>query len=95
MLHLYVDYNHITQTSSPDDGLALILSMFSIFELAFEKNGRVLRFLYAIMFGEKRYLSNSTRNLVTEKSINIYAEKNASSMSTPSTSCESLETEDR
>ena len=89
MLHVYVDYNHITQTSSPDDGLTLILSMFSIFELAFEKNGRVLRFLYAIMFGEKRYLSNTTRNLVTEKSINIYAEKNASLTSMPSTTGES------
>lgn len=49
--------------------------MFSIFELGFEKNGRTLRFLYAILYGDKRYLSNTTRNLVREKSINIYAEQ--------------------
>ena len=49
--------------------------MFSIFELGFEKNGRTLRFLYAILYGDKRYLSNLTRNLVREKSINIYAEQ--------------------
>jgi hypothetical protein len=41
---------------------------------SFRKNGRVLRFLYAILFGEKRYLSNTARKLVQEKPINMYAE---------------------
>lgn len=73
---VFVDFEKITSTKSPDDSLALLLSMFSIFELAFEKNGRVLRFLYAIIYGDKRYLSNATRQLVREKSIDIYAEQN-------------------
>ena len=63
--------------------------MFSIFELSFEKNGRALRFLYAILFGEKRYLSNIARNLVREKSINIYEEKNLASASRSVISSES------
>ena len=74
LFHIYVDFNKILSTNSPDDAVALTLAMFSIFELAFEKNGRVLRFLYAILFGDKRYLSNATRNLMREKSINMYAE---------------------
>lgn len=83
-----MDYNRITTTHSPDDALALALSMFSIFELSFEKNGRVLRFLYAILFGEKRYLSNITRNLVREKSINIYEEMNYASATKSTVSSE-------
>jgi hypothetical protein len=75
VLHIYVDHVQIVETTSPDDALALLLSMFSIFELAFEKNGRVLRFLYAIMFGDKRYLSNTTRALINEKSIGLNLEK--------------------
>lgn len=75
VFHIYVDFHRIAATNSPDDAVALTLAMFSIFELGFEKNGRTLRFLYAILYGDKRYLSNSTRNLVREKSINIYAEQ--------------------
>jgi hypothetical protein len=75
VLNIYVDYIRIVETTSPDDALALLLSMFCIFELAFEKNGRVLRFLYAVMFGDKRYLSNTTRTLINEKSITINSEK--------------------
>lgn len=75
LFHIYVDYVQIVETTSPDDALALLLSMFCIFELAFEKNGRVLRFLYAVLFGDKRYLSNTTRTLINEKSIIINTEK--------------------
>lgn len=75
--HVYVDYHRITETNSPDNVLALVLSMFSIFELSFAKNARVFRFLYAIIFGAKRYLSNVMRKIMQEKSIDIYQPKDA------------------
>ena len=55
--------------------------MFSVFELSFKKNSRVLHFLYAIQFVDKRCLPNSTHNLVQEKSINIHAEQNLAELS--------------
>lgn len=73
--HVYVDYHLVTETTSPGHVLALILSMFSIFELSFAKNTRVLRFLYAIIFGAQRYLSNVMRKIIQEKAIDVYHPK--------------------
>jgi len=64
----------ITTTTSPDDALALI-AMYSIFELCCDKNSRSMRFLYGVMFSDKRFLSNSIRSLLADKQINIYAER--------------------
>jgi len=87
--HVYVDYHLVTETTSPGHVLALILSMFSIFELSFAKNARVLRFLYAIIFGAQRYLSNVMRKIIQEKAIDVYHPKDVimsygSSSSNPS-----------
>ncbi|CAF1519519.1 unnamed protein product [Rotaria sp. Silwood1] len=73
---IYTDFLSIVSTTSPDDGLALILAMYVVFELNFPKNGRAIRFLYAIMFGDTRYLSNKMRTLIKEKNIEIYTEQN-------------------
>ena len=45
VLYICMDNHQIKPTSSPAEGLTLVFSMFSIFDLAFEKNGRVFRFL--------------------------------------------------
>jgi hypothetical protein len=65
----------IVSTTSPDDALALLLAMYTIFELNFDKKSRAVRFLYSIVFSDKRYLSNSTRILINEKNIDIDAEQ--------------------
>jgi hypothetical protein len=70
-----VDFVPIVTTTSPDDALALLLAMYTIFELNFDKNSRAVRFLYAIIFSDKRFLSNSTRILIKEKNIDIDAEQ--------------------
>ncbi|CAF1542079.1 unnamed protein product, partial [Adineta steineri] len=63
VMHIFVDFNPIVSSTSPDDGLALILAMYAAFELNFNKNSRTIRLLYAIVFGDKRFISNSIRNL--------------------------------
>ena len=50
--------------------------MYVVFELNFPKNGRAMRFLYSIVFGDTRYLSNKMRSLIKEKDIEIYTEQN-------------------
>ncbi|CAF1443894.1 unnamed protein product, partial [Rotaria sordida] len=73
---VFTDFLSIISTTSPDDGLALVLAMYVVFELNFLKNGRAILFLYAIMFGDTRYLSNKMRSLIKEKNIEIYTEQN-------------------
>ncbi|CAF4239618.1 unnamed protein product, partial [Adineta steineri] len=76
VMHIFVDFNPIVSSTSPDDGLALLLAMYAVFELNFNKNNRTIRLLYAIVFGDKRFISNSIRNLVKEKNIDISFEQN-------------------
>ncbi|CAF4221244.1 unnamed protein product [Rotaria sordida] len=73
---VFTDFLSIVSTTSPNDGLALVLAMYVVFELNFPKNGRAIRFLYAIMFGDTKYLSNKMRSLIKEKNIEIYTEQN-------------------
>ncbi|CAF1356753.1 unnamed protein product [Rotaria sordida] len=75
-INVYVDFLPIVSTTSPDDGLALLFAMYSIFELNFSKHSRAIRLLYAVFFGDKRWLSNTIRDVIQEKKINIYMEKN-------------------
>lgn len=75
MIHVYVDFCRITSTSSPDDALALLISMYTIFELAFDKKSRVVRLIYSILHGDKQYLSNSIRMYIKEKNIDIRCQK--------------------
>lgn len=75
-INIYTDFVSIVSTTSPDDGLALVLAMYVVFELNFPKNGRAVRFLYSILFGDTRYLSNKMRSLIKEKNIDINTEQN-------------------
>lgn len=76
VIHIFVDFIPIVSSTSPDDGLALLLAMYAVFELNFNKNSRTIRLLYAIVFGDKRFISNIVRNLVKEKQIDISLEQN-------------------
>ncbi|CAF3542494.1 unnamed protein product [Rotaria socialis] len=76
IIHVYVDFIPIVSTTSPDDALALLLAMYAIFELNFHKNSRSIRLLYAIVFADKRFLSNAIRDVIQEKQIDIYSELN-------------------
>ncbi|CAF1468905.1 unnamed protein product, partial [Adineta steineri] len=62
VMHIFVDFNPIVSSTSPDDGLALLLAMYAVFKLNFNKNNRTIRLLYAIVFGDKRFISNSIRD---------------------------------
>ncbi len=75
-INIYVDFIRITSTTSPDDALALVIAMYTIFELSFSKTSRAIRFLYACLHGDKRFLSNSVRLLIKEKNIEINPEQN-------------------
>ena len=69
LVQIYVDFLPITTTISDDDALALLLSMYTIFELSFPKNSRTIRLLYCIIHGEKRFLTNTIRSFVKDKKI--------------------------
>ena len=76
VIYIYLDFLPIVSTTSPDDGLALLLAIYLIFELNFPKNNRSIRFLYSIIFGDTRFILNKMRNLIKEKNIEISTEQN-------------------
>ncbi|CAF4182585.1 unnamed protein product, partial [Rotaria sordida] len=75
VIHVYVDFNSILSINSPDDAIALLIAMYTIFELTFDKKSRTIRLLYAALHAETRYLTNSVRILIKEKNIDIYVEE--------------------
>lgn len=79
MIDIYVDFCRITSTTSPDDALALLVAMYTIFELTFDRKSRSTRLIYAVLYGDKTYLPNSLRMYIREKNIEISIEKLQSS----------------
>jgi hypothetical protein len=86
-IHVYVDFIPILSTTSPDDALALLIAMYSIFELNFNRSSRAIRFLYSILHGDKRFLSNAMRLLIKEKGIDICNEANRKNISSSNNIC--------
>ena len=72
LINIYVDFLPITATTSPDDALALLISMYTIFELNFPKNNRTMRLLYSILHADKRFLPNTIRAFIREKQIDFF-----------------------
>ena len=70
-IHIYVDFLPIVATTSLDDALALLIAMYTIFELNFPKNSRTIRLLYSVLHCDRRFLSNTIRLFIKEKQINI------------------------
>ncbi|CAF4247722.1 unnamed protein product, partial [Adineta steineri] len=75
-IYIYVDFVQVVSTSSPDDALALLIAMYTIFELAFNKNSRSIRLLYSILYADPRFLPNTIRIFLKEKNIDVYHEEN-------------------
>ncbi|CAF1538951.1 unnamed protein product [Adineta steineri] len=75
LIHVYVDFHLIVSTNSPDDALALLVSMYTIFELSFNKKSRTIRLIYSVLHGDKRFLPNSIRIFIKENNIDIYSEQ--------------------
>ena len=71
LIQIYVDFLPVTATTSSDDALALLISMYTIFELSFPKNNRTMRLLYSVLHAEKRFLTNTIRLFLQEKQIDI------------------------
>ncbi|CAF1685382.1 unnamed protein product, partial [Adineta ricciae] len=88
IIHVYVDFCPILSTTSPDDALGLLIGMYSVFELSFDKKSRTIRFLYCVLHGDKQFLSNSIRVLIKEKNIEIHRER----LQPPSASSYSMST---
>lgn len=70
-INIYVDFLPITETTSADDALALLISTYTIFELAFPKNSRTVRLLYSVFHKEKRFLTNTIRLFLQKKEIDM------------------------
>ena len=67
--HIYVDFLPIVATTSLDDALALLIAMYTIFELNFPKNSRTIRLFYSVLHCDRRFLSNTIRLFIKEKQI--------------------------
>ncbi|CAF1077589.1 unnamed protein product [Adineta steineri] len=74
-IHIYVDFISILSTTYVDDAFALLIAMYTIFGLTFDRKSRVVRLLYSVLHGETKYLTNSVRIFIKEKNIDIYAEQ--------------------
>lgn len=72
LINIYVDFLPITATTSPDDALALLISMYTIFELNFPKHNRTMRLLYSLLHSDKRFLPNIVRAFIREKQIDFF-----------------------
>ncbi|CAF1362987.1 unnamed protein product [Adineta steineri] len=75
-IYIYVDFVQVVSTSSPDDVVALLIAMYTIFELAFNKNSRSIRLLYSILYADPCFLPNTIRIFLKEKNIDVYDEEN-------------------
>ena len=73
-IDVYVDFIPVVSTDSSDDALALLIAMYTLFELTFDKKSRTIRLLYSILHSDKRYLSNTLRHFITQRNIDIYCE---------------------
>jgi hypothetical protein len=70
-INIYVDLLPITATTSPEEALPVLISMYTIFELNFPKNNRTMRLIYAVLHADTRFLPNTIRQFIKEKQIDI------------------------
>ncbi|CAF4097291.1 unnamed protein product, partial [Adineta steineri] len=61
---LYLDYELIVQTTSAQEAISILLSLYNIFEVKFARHSRGVHLLYAIMFQDQNELTKSLRNLL-------------------------------
>ncbi|CAF1690843.1 unnamed protein product [Adineta ricciae] len=74
-MDVYVDFISIVSTDSVDDAVGLLIAMYTIFGLSFDKKSRAVRLLYSVLYDETRYLTNSVRILMKEKNIEVHSQQ--------------------
>ncbi|CAF4312263.1 unnamed protein product, partial [Rotaria sp. Silwood2] len=61
---LYLNFCLITETTSCFTALALLLSLYYVFEIRFGLHNRTCRLLYGILFEDSHYLNKALKNLL-------------------------------
>ncbi|CAF2100448.1 unnamed protein product, partial [Rotaria magnacalcarata] len=68
---IYLDYEFITETISFDQALAIVISLYAIFELQFGAHNRVIHLLYGIFMQQPEVLTKSMRILLSDWNFKI------------------------
>ncbi|CAF2071767.1 unnamed protein product, partial [Rotaria magnacalcarata] len=68
---IYLDYEFITETISLDQALAIVISLYAIFELQFGAHNRVIHLLYGIFMQQPEVLTKSMRILLSDWNFKI------------------------
>ncbi|CAF2047089.1 unnamed protein product [Rotaria magnacalcarata] len=63
---IYLDYNVITATTSIDQALCIVISLYVIFELQFGTHNRIIHLLYGILLQEPAALTKQLRCTLKE-----------------------------
>ncbi len=58
---LYLDYQLIVQTASAEAALSILLALYNIFEIKFQRHYRGIHLLYGVIFEDNNELSKSFR----------------------------------
>ena len=66
-----MDYEVITETSSIDQAVCYIISLYVIFELQFGAHNRIIHLLYGILLEEPAALTKQLRSLLKEWNLHI------------------------
>ncbi|CAF1683485.1 unnamed protein product, partial [Rotaria magnacalcarata] len=61
---LYLDFHLVAETNSFSTAVALLLSLYHIFEIRFANHNRCCRLLYSILFEDAHHLNKSLKNLL-------------------------------
>ncbi|CAF1297573.1 unnamed protein product [Adineta steineri] len=61
---LYLDFHLVTHTSSAFQALALLISLYYVFEIKFGHHNRCSRLLYGVLFEDTHYLNKALKNLL-------------------------------
>ncbi|CAF4521695.1 unnamed protein product, partial [Rotaria magnacalcarata] len=68
---IYLDYEFITETISFDQALAIVISLYAIFELQFGAHNRVIHLLYGIFMQQPEVLTKSMQILLSDWNFKI------------------------
>ncbi|CAF3773158.1 unnamed protein product [Rotaria magnacalcarata] len=63
---LYVDFHLVTETSSSSTALALLISMYHVFEIKFVHHNRCCRLLYSVLLEDSRHFNKSLECLLND-----------------------------
>ena len=63
-LELYLDFHIVTEIGCCSKALALLLSLYYVFEVRFWHHNRCCRMLYAILLEDCHYLNKGLKNLL-------------------------------